>query len=279
MPLATGCGWRWSGPAPATASATRTPGASANCSKVAAAWDFGPSPAPRRTSPRPTNTPLFAAATAVRQGGLLDQLPRLPADYAQPSPDRRPDLALRFHDLPEAVRNLAELAEQLSSDVLPRQTVLPPAKVPRGLDEHRYLRLLCERGLHRRGLYGNPAAHERLGEELVIIEAGGLSAYFLVVRDIARYARRRRLPMALRGSAGNSLVCYLLEITDVDPLRFGLALDRFLHIGRPDLPDIDLDFDWQRARRGHRPRLPALWPTAHGDGQLAPVLAAALGVP
>jgi DNA polymerase III alpha subunit len=51
--------------------------------------------------------------------------------------------------------------------------------------------------------------------------------------------------MALRGSAGNSLACYLLEITDVNPLRFGLALDRFIHIGRPDLPDIDLDFDWK----------------------------------
>jgi DNA polymerase-3 subunit alpha/error-prone DNA polymerase len=51
--------------------------------------------------------------------------------------------------------------------------------------------------------------------------------------------------MALRGSAGNSLVCYLLEITDVDPLRFGLPLERFLHPGRADLPDIDLDFDWK----------------------------------
>ena len=51
--------------------------------------------------------------------------------------------------------------------------------------------------------------------------------------------------MALRGSAGNCLVCYLLEITDVDPLRFQLPLERFLHPGRPDLPDIDLDFDWK----------------------------------
>ena len=51
--------------------------------------------------------------------------------------------------------------------------------------------------------------------------------------------------MALRGSAGNSLICYLLGITDVDPLRFGLSLERFLHPGRADLPDIDLDFDWK----------------------------------
>jgi error-prone DNA polymerase len=122
---------------------------------------------------------------------------------------------------------------------------LPPAKVPRGLEKQQYLRRLCERGLHRAGLYGNPAAHERLGEELAIIDADALASYFLVVRDIARHARHRRLTMALRGSAGNSLVCYLLKITDVNPLRFGLALDRFLHIGRPDLPDIDLDFDWR----------------------------------
>src|SRR5205085_10863682 len=108
-----------------------------------------------------------------------------------------------------------------------------------------YLRLLCERGLRRRGLAESLSARQRLREELAVIEAGELSSYFLVVRDIARHARGKRYSMALRGSAGNSLVCYLLEITDVDPLRFGLALERFLHAGRPDLPDIDLDFDWK----------------------------------
>jgi DNA-directed DNA polymerase III PolC len=189
--------------------------------------------------------PAFRLITAARQGGLLDQLPRA----LSITPDHhlldRPTLYQRFRDLPEALSNLTCLAEQLSPDALPQKTVLPPAKVPRWLEAHRFLRLLCERGLRRRGLYGNSAAHERLGEELVIIEASGLAPYFLVVRDIARYARHRQLPMALRGSAGNSLVCYLLDITDVDPLRFGLALDRFLHIGRPDLPDIDLDFDWR----------------------------------
>jgi DNA-directed DNA polymerase III PolC len=189
--------------------------------------------------------PTFRLVTAVRQGGLLDQLPRaLPITPAH----HLGDLATwqqQFRDLPEALQNSAKLAEQLSDDVLPRQIVLPPAKVPRGQGEQQFLQRLCQRGLRRRGLHGNPAAHQRLGEELVIIEASDLARYFLVVRDIARHARHRRLPMALRGSAGNSLVCYLLDITDVDPLHFGLALDRFLHIGRPDLPDIDLDFDWR----------------------------------
>src|SRR5262249_6595049 len=102
-----------------------------------------------------------------------------------------------------------------------------------------------ERGLRRRGLDADPDARQRLQEELTLIEAGGLAGYFLIVRDIARYARRKNHSMALRGSAGNSLVCYLLEITDVDPLRFGLPMERFLHPGRTDLPDIDLDFDWK----------------------------------
>jgi DNA polymerase-3 subunit alpha/error-prone DNA polymerase len=193
----------------------------------------------------PDEYPTFRLATAVRQNTLLEQLPARLSITPEHHLAEKPVWTQRFRDLPEALSNLQLLAASLSDKVLPRARVLPPAKVPRGLDAFRYLRLLCERGLHRRGLYGQPACHERLGEELIIIEAGGLAGYFLVVRDIARQARHRRLTMALRGSAGNSLVCYLLEITDVNPLRFGLALDRFLHIGRPDLPDIDLDFDWR----------------------------------
>jgi DNA-directed DNA polymerase III PolC len=189
--------------------------------------------------------PAYRVATAVRRGGLLDQLPRaLPVTPEHHLVDQ-PTWARRFHDLPEALANLTVLAEQLLDDPLPRATILPPARVPRSLTAQQYLRALCERGMRRRGLHGQPAAHERLGEELAIIEATALAPYFLVVRDIARHARNQQLPMALRGSAGNSLACYLLEITDVDPLRFHLALDRFLHFGRPDLPDIDLDFDWR----------------------------------
>src|SRR5262249_37803387 len=104
---------------------------------------------------------------------------------------------------------------------------------------------LCERGLRQRDLANPLEARRRLREELDVIEAAGLSGYFLVVRDVANHARRKGHSMALRGSAGNSLVCYLLRITDVDPLRFGLPLERFLHPGRVDLPDIDLDFDWK----------------------------------
>jgi DNA-directed DNA polymerase III PolC len=193
----------------------------------------------------PAEYPTYRLVTAVQRTTLLDQLPdRLPITPAHYLVDPA-TLRHRFRDLPEAVHNTDLLAEQLRSDVLPRDVVLPPPRVPHSLDAVHYLRLLCERGLRRRDLGDNLDARQRLRQELVVIEAGNLAGYFLVVRDIARYARRQGYGMALRGSAGNSLVCFLLEITDVDPLRFRLPLERFLHPGRVDLPDIDLDFDWK----------------------------------
>src|SRR5262249_39620228 len=155
----------------------------------------------------------------------------------------------RFRDLPEAIRNGEELAALLRSDVLPHELILPKPKMARPRNLVSYLRGLCEHGLRERDKGGDLEARDRLREELAIIEANGLPGYFLTVRDIARAARRRGHTMALRGSAGNSLVCYLLGITDVDPLRFGLEMERFLHPGRTDLPDIDLDFDWKERDR------------------------------
>lgn len=192
-----------------------------------------------------TEYETFRLVTAVRQGKLLDQIPAqlsIRPLHCLPVPRT---VEQRFRDLPQAIRNTRILAEMLEASVLPRNLVLPPARVPRHLDEMAFLASLCERGLHRRGLATNAPARERLHQELPIIARGGLAGYFLVVRDIARHARHRGHGMALRGSAGNSLVCYLLGITNVDPLRFDLPLERFLHPGRADLPDIDLDFDWK----------------------------------
>jgi DNA-directed DNA polymerase III PolC len=187
----------------------------------------------------------FRLATAVRRIMLLEQLPRRLTIAPEHHLVDADTFRRRFHDLPEALRNTQLLAEQLRSSVLPCEVILPPPRVPRSLDANRYLEALCERGLRRREIGDSLAARQRLREELAVISATNLAGYFLIVRDIALYARRKNHSMALRGSAGNSLVCYLLEITDVDPLRFDLPLERFLHPGRSDLPDIDLDFDWK----------------------------------
>src|SRR5439155_22395360 len=94
--------------------------------------------------------PAFRLLTAVRRGGLLDQLPdRLPLTPAHHLVTAQ-ELARRFRDLPEAVRNTDLLAEQLRSDVLPHETLLPRPRLPRDLEAGEYLRRLCERGLRRR---------------------------------------------------------------------------------------------------------------------------------
>jgi DNA polymerase-3 subunit alpha/error-prone DNA polymerase len=193
----------------------------------------------------PDEYAAFRLVTAVRQTTLLERVPPRLTVTPDHSLVGAAELRRRFRDLPEAVRNADVLADRLSSDVLPRELVLPEPRTRHGLDSARRLRHLCERGLRRRPLHDPDRAPARLREELALIEGLGLCGYFLVVRGIARHARRRGHGMALRGSAGNSLVCYLLDITDVDPLRFGLSPERFLHAGRRDLPDIDLDFDWK----------------------------------
>ena len=182
---------------------------------------------------------------AIARGLLLDALPqRLSWSSAHHLADW-PEMRRRFRDLPNALAGAQTVAERAVVDLLPTGPHLPRAKLRGGLDAPGLLKRRCERGLRMRGLEGQPHAWRRLAEEFVLIAKRGLEDYFLLVQSIARHARSAGHTLALRGSAGNSLVCYLLGITDVDPLRFDLPLARFLHEGRVDYPDIDLDFDWK----------------------------------
>src|SRR5262249_28103569 len=154
---------------------------------------------------QPEDFVAYRLVTAVKRLDLLDRTPTtLPI-----TPEHRvlsaEELRRRFCDLPQAVENTDKLAEMLRSDVLPHETVLPAPIVSRGLNFEEHLRALCERGMRDRGV-GGPVARKRLRDELRIIEANGLPGYFLTVRDIARFARKRGHTLALRGSAGNSLV-------------------------------------------------------------------------
>lgn len=151
----------------------------------------------------------------------------------------------RFRDLPQLCQNTVDLIGDLESNVLPSKILFPTPREKWGVSGSVRLRHLCQRGMKKREYAGDFEANKRLELELGLIERLGFVGYFLVVRSIAKKARRMGMSMALRGSAGNSLVCFLLEITEVDPLRFELPLERFLHEGRTDLPDIDLDFDWK----------------------------------
>lgn len=200
----------------------------------------------------PQGYTLFRWLLAIRQHMLLARIPRRLAITPEHHLASAEEIWRRFADVPEALVHAEQLAERCRSDVLPRQWILPAP--PQYWSKQnvatlsatllRHLRARCEQALATR-CGDSLEARARLEQELAIIAQRDLAGYFLVVHEIAQEARRRGYPMALRGSAGNSLVCYLLGITDVDPLRYQLPLERFLHAGRADLPDIDLDFDWR----------------------------------
>jgi DNA polymerase III alpha subunit len=162
--------------------------------------------------------------------------------------------------LPNAISNTVTLAERCRSDVMPRGLQPLPSKLPPGQDAQAYLRQVCERALRQRYGAEDRAAQARLEQELGLIAERDLASFFLVVSDLAGEVRRRGWPLALRGSSGSSLVCHLLDITEIDPLRCGLRVERFLHAGRQELPDIDLDLShhqrsrvwaWVLSRYGH----------------------------
>jgi DNA polymerase-3 subunit alpha/error-prone DNA polymerase len=121
---------------------------------------------------------------------------------------------------------------------------LPAPKVfPGGQGGTERLRALVDRGLAWR--YGERPPRERADDELEVIGKLGYADYFLVVHDIVAYSRERGLPVAGRGSGASSVVAYALGITNVCPIDFDLPFERFLHEGRTDYPDIDVDFSWR----------------------------------
>jgi DNA polymerase III subunit alpha len=149
---------------------------------------------------------------------------------------------------PEAIENTARVAELCEFDFEKRYFV-PAFPLPAEYaDENTLLGDLALRGARAR--YGetlSPEVSERLDYELSVITKAGYAGYFLIVEDFIRAARDRGIPVGPgRGSAAGSLVAYSLRITDVDPLRFDLLFERFLNPERVSMPDIDVDFCFER---------------------------------
>jgi error-prone DNA polymerase len=162
-------------------------------------------------------------------------------------PDR--DAALRL------LEGTARLAEQCVVDVradlgigsvrYPElHVVTTPAE--RGMGPSAVLRARCEAGMGRRGMAPSERVRERLDDELAVIDQLGYPSYFLTVADVVDLIKSLRVRAAARGSGAGSLVTYLLGISDVDPLRYGLLMERFLSPLRHQLPDIDIDVESAR---------------------------------
>jgi DNA polymerase-3 subunit alpha len=152
-----------------------------------------------------------------------------------------------FSELPEAVKNTVAVAERCNLELKFGQILLPKYSVPEGETLESYLRKLTEEGLRKRFPNPGPEVIARLNSELNVIQKMGFAGYFLVVWDFISFARSRGIPVGPgRGSAAGSLVAYCLGITNIDPLRYGLLFERFLNPERISMPDMDIDFCFER---------------------------------
>src|SRR5436309_12539664 len=157
-----------------------------------------------------------------------------------------------FRDFPEAITNTLEIGERCHVDLEFGRSKYPEYPAPAGKTRESYLRELCYKGLRQR--YGeqpasDPELSQRLDYELGVLEKTGFVSYLLIVWDFIQFAKGRGIPVGPgRGSAAGSIVAYVLGITDIDPLQFGLIFERFLNPDRVSPPDIDVDFC--EARRG-----------------------------
>lgn len=156
------------------------------------------------------------------------------------------EMAALFADRPDAITNTLAIAERCHAKLEFGQSKYPDYLPPGGKTREGYLRELCEEGVRSR--YGeraltDPEISKRFEYELSVLYKTGFTSYFLIVWDFINYAKSKGIPVGPgRGSAAGSLIAYVLGITDLDPLRYGLLFERFLNPDRISPPDIDVDF-------------------------------------
>jgi DNA polymerase-3 subunit alpha len=160
------------------------------------------------------------------------------------SPEEMYDL---FSYAPEALENTAKIAERCNVSFQFHELKLPQFDVPQGKTANQYLREVCESGFREKYPEGKKEWKERLEYELSTIENMGYVDYFLIVWDFIKYAKDNGIIVGPgRGSAAGSMVSYCLSITTIDPLKYDLIFERFLNPERVSMPDIDIDFCYER---------------------------------
>ncbi len=147
----------------------------------------------------------------------------------------------------DAVENTQKIAERCQVDIEFGVTKLPDFSVPEGFTTYEYLRKLCYDGIKERYKTVTEELKERLEYELNVIKDMGYVEYFLIVWDYIRFAREQGISVGPgRGSAAGSIVSYSIGITNIDPIRYNLIFERFLNPERVSMPDIDVDFCFER---------------------------------
>ena len=189
--------------------------------------------------------PLQDVLTAIRLGVSVQAA----GEALHPNAERhlRPRVRLAQLYPPELIAETARIAERCNFDLGKLKYEYPAELVPEGHTAASYLRELTEKGVKRRYPEGTPGhVRDTIERELELIAELGYEHFFLTVHDVVAYARSKDILCQGRGSAANSVVCYSLGITEVDPSRASVLFERFLSRERKEPPDIDVDFEHQR---------------------------------
>ncbi len=167
-------------------------------------------------------------------------------DYSFRSPQ---EMAENFKDVPEAITNTVKIANECQLELEFGKIILPHFEVPGGKTPDEYLKEICYQGIAKRygQRYGRKGFWKKLAQrleyELSVIKKTGFASYFLIVQDFVNWAKNNEIVVGPgRGSAAGSLVAYLTNITNIDPLKYELIFERFLNPDRVTMPDFDIDF-------------------------------------
>ncbi|MCR5743474.1 MAG: DNA polymerase III subunit alpha [Lachnospiraceae bacterium] len=182
----------------------------------------------------------------IQTGKKVDDEDRMRYEGGQFYLKSESEMRALFSYAPEAIDNTHKIAMRCDVQIDFGHYKLPHFPVPEGYTSVTYLRKLCEDGLKKR-YEVTPELRQRLEYELSTIENMGFVDYFLIVWDFINYAKTHGIPVGPgRGSAAGSIVAYCLEITNIEPTRFALIFERFLNPQRVTMPDIDVDFCYER---------------------------------
>ena len=183
----------------------------------------------------------------IQTGKTLDNANRMRMESEELYVKSEQEMLSLFPQWPEAVARTEEIARRCHVDFVFGETKLPRFPTPPGETSEQMLRRLCEEGLAERYQPVTQEARDRLEYEIGVIAKMGYIDYFLIVWDFINYARSQNIVVGPgRGSGAGSIVAYCLHITQLDPLKYSLLFERFLNPERVSMPDIDVDFCYER---------------------------------
>ncbi|MDL2237459.1 DNA polymerase III subunit alpha [Christensenellaceae bacterium OttesenSCG-928-K19] len=173
-----------------------------------------------------------------------------------------------FANAPEVIDNTAEVAEKCNLELTFGEYHLPHFQAPEGYTNEEYLLQVAEEGLNQRYPQITPEVRERFDYELATIHSMGFTDYFLIVWDFVRFAKQEGIMVGPgRGSAAGSIIAYVLGITNIDPIQYNLLFERFLNPERISMPDIDIDFCYER-----RPEVIEYVTHKYGEDKVAQII-------